>query len=129
VLREADVLIEQNINTVAFSIDSYAQANQGLPATLRSLNLTGDAGRIVYQHLVTYVPNTKRTQVKSDQIVSLPTIRPASTAYYYQLCATFKKPKQSLTNVSSSISGSYNTTADMSSHPAGKVCYNLTAEM
>jgi hypothetical protein len=120
-LTRNDKLIESSINTVSDSISTYASDNNQLPSDLGSLKLTGDAKKLVTDNLVTYKKDTKASAYVDGY-----------KTFYYQLCVTYQKASTSEYSSSYYSYGNNNNEYDSYisaySHPAGEVCYKVSAE-
>jgi len=121
IVTRDDRLIDGSLSNIQATIDNYVINQNQLPKTLKDIDLTGDAKKIVDNNLVQYTPNTKAPVIVSD-----------TSKYYYQLCVTYKK--KSLNNdiyaasyASSNDSDGYSSYVSTYYHPAGKYCYKLTS--
>ncbi len=133
VLRN-DKLIEGNLSSIATSINSYTRKSGELPDDLQSLNLDGDEKKLVDEHLVTYVQDSKPTSSTILKNLTTTTYALGSDSrqvYYYQLCATYKRADNSKNGQYEDDTSSYGdgddykTYPSISGHASGKVCYKL----
>ena len=131
-ITKNDTLIVNNLNVVLSSIDTYAQSNQGLPPNLHISGLYGDAQTLVNDNLVQYTPNTLPASINSSNSGS--SSNSSGNIYYYQICVTYAEAANNSPNFNSGSANSNNINAqgylndmylDVSSHPAGHVCYKL----
>jgi hypothetical protein len=143
IVTRQDRLIESALPRLASSIDSYAEKNKKLPASLSEVAASAASYRseevkeLVTQNLVRYTPNTKPTpdqkplipQNQAKSGVSIDEYYGRQNSYYYRLCVTYKKEKKSSysSHAAPASDGSL-TYIDTSSHPAGEQCYDMKTE-
>lgn len=119
-----DKLIENNLNTVVNSIESYVSANDKLPSSLTVLELDGDAKKLVTNKMVTF---------KDDGVDSSGY---SAIDYKYQLCVTYSQKYSGSSDFysvssyerDSSSDDQYQAYLSTSGHKAGDVCYKLKYE-
>ncbi len=131
-LTRNDRLISDNIGQVQEAVSSYSTASSKLPDDLASLTLSGDAKKLVDDHLVSYKPNSKAASVDNsysqygDNSASNKSV---TKTYYYQLCVNYKKASgNSHSNYgygSAKPTSTYQDYANTDTHAEGPVCYNL----
>ncbi len=127
-LTRNDKLIDNNLYSIQSGVDIYVNSQNKLPADLNSLDLTGDAKKIVDENLVKYTANSKPSAVTSS------TFNPSTstTTFYYKLCVDYKAASNNSNGVISmptpaTESDGYNSYIPSSSHPAGNYCYKLSS--
>jgi len=121
-----DRQIESGLYGVNSAIQSYAQENKKLPASLDDLTFSSyqdNSETIVKKGLVSYV--------KKDEVPQSGTYSYGRT-FRYELCVTYKKSKGGGKAVpaqnASSPTETYNSGyLDTYSHPAGHLCYKQSA--
>jgi len=123
-----DKLIEQNLPTISTAISSYATKNHRLPSDLNSLDITNnDAKLLLDQDLVTYKqdsPPVTADNYYSSNYSSQTYVSP--TAYYYELCVTYKKAtNQQYPDYGSLSDDGYDSYPSTYTHKAGNTCYKL----
>jgi len=134
-----DRLIETNLPVVSDAISSYAQTNNTLPESLQSLPNLGEANQLVEKNLVEYTPGTQNTTNSTNSTSSTyngvstsgDLAQQNDTSYNYKLCVTYTKPStKSGSYAYYNINDTYDkTTPNVSSHAAGRVCYNLVTAL
>ena len=143
-LANQDQKVESGVSDVVYAVRDYVDAQQKLPSTLSELDgLSEDTQKVVDDGKITY---TAKEQLSgstssadlipngSDGSSSLSFGRSSSTTpgFHYELCATYETEIKDGYNYSSRSSyGSnnrYDTTANVSSHGKGKVCYDLQTD-
>ncbi len=127
-----DRLITSNINSLKYSIDSYAKNKNRLPDTLKDLDLTGDAKVLVDKNLVKYTANKQPASSEAKGTgTGIKRTTLTNMTYYYELCVTYTKE---LENRYSSYDSSdneldidgYATYLDTNDgHSAGEKCYKI----
>ena len=125
-----DKLIENNLTSVSTSINSYANSNHQLPTDLKSLDLSGDAKKLVTDNLVTYQANTRQPASSSvdNTYYSTGVNQRAASTYYYQLCVNYKKAnkdKYSTQYPDTTSDGGYTDYLSAYYHGAGNTCYKM----
>ncbi|MDB5165335.1 MAG: hypothetical protein JWM00_225 [Candidatus Saccharibacteria bacterium] len=123
-----DRRIETNLPLVQSSISTYVDDNKKLPDTLKDITYRDNEARsLIDDGLVRYEKVSTPTQ-KSDQIKSLLN---DSTEYRYKLCVTYKgssnESDYDYSYRGASYSNEYDSYLSVYSHPAGEVCYKLSA--
>lgn len=128
-LTRTDRLIEGNLTIVSESVNSYANKNHQLPGDLNSLDLSGDAKKLVKDNLVTYQPNVIQPAIINDTSngssdLSVPNL---NYTYYYQMCVNFKKANKQPWGSSDYLDkdGFSNSYLSTYSHGSGKTCYKI----
>lgn len=143
IVTKQDRLTESALPRLASSIDSYAEKNKKLPASLSEVAASAASYRseevkeLVTQNLVRYTPNSKPTpdqkplmpQEQSTSDIKMDDYYSHQKSYYYRLCVTYKKEKNSSysSHAAPASDGSL-TYIDTSSHPAGEQCYDMKTE-
>lgn len=122
-LTRNDKLIENNLSTVSEAVNTYVTDNKKLPDNLSSLDLIGDAKKLVTDNLVTYKKDSAPVYQPD------PYYKTGSGGFYYQLCVTYKKASSHkyATPMIDSSDGGYSPYISTYSHPAGEKCYKLSA--
>ena len=124
-----DRLIESNLNDLQTSINSYARTNDNLPNSLSELKTTGDTKLLIEKNLVRYTPNTKPAGVAIDTY-NTSSFSQRKT-YYYQLCVTYTKEKDSRYNsggYSNEDKDGYVSYLSAYYHDKGEECYKLKTD-
>lgn len=118
-VTQNDKLIVDNLYSIDSAVKDYVNNSNSLPTSLENLTLKGDEKKLVTDKLVEYKANTKAASSTSD-----------SESYYYQLCVTYTKADTTSSRYyGSDLSGSdYESYPSTYGHPAGNVCYKLTAQ-
>lgn len=119
-----DSLIDSSIPTISSDIDTYVSDNSGLmPNNYQDLQLTGDELTVFQRGLVTY----KYTPELSVQpmLKNSPILYNPDKTYKYELCTNYKFATTGYKHTVNRNAGT--SYADVSNHPAGPYCYNLTA--
>ncbi len=133
-----DRRIVSYLPTVNDAINNYTQKYKTLPASLTEPELkinSKDAQSIIGDGLVEYKPEGKYqpTIQQGDALDSqLNNILNSESSYRYQLCVTFKKASDGeVSNQGTEYpkGTEYPTYLYIYDHPAGRVCYKLSAEL
>jgi hypothetical protein len=132
-VTRTDKLIEDNLGQVSDEVNHYATQNKRLPSDLNSLDLNGDAKKLVTDNLLVYKPNTR--PAGPDDIDPYGNYAPLAsgtkyTTYYYQICVEFKKAKKdpygsSRYDSEGLDSSGYTTYTNAYYHDEGQTCYKL----
>lgn len=125
-----DRRIEQHLESVQQSVNSYIADNNKLPDNLGGLKLDADAKALVDDGLVEYkkMDAVKPTQLDFEQgtTVTRPSTSSYGAVYRYQLCVNYKEESSDYRSYASYERNSeYETYFSNYSHPAGAVCYKL----
>lgn len=144
-VTKTDRLIEAGLPSLDSSVQSYVYEHGQLPASLDDLTLSSyatESKQLVDQKLVHYTPNTKQpTKGGNEPAASDATTKddsaspnigymPYGTTYYYKLCVTYSREKQSSGGYEITPLGSTSSSSlylDLRSHKSGEVCYDRQA--
>jgi len=127
-LTRNDKLIEQELSSVSYAIDSYVETNSKLPNSLTDLELTGNTKKLVSDNLVDYTKESQYGKMIYDEYSS------STMTYYYKLCVDYQRESKDdyYSGYSSSYDNAdddgYSTSPDTYHHVKGEVCYKLKSE-
>lgn len=117
-----DKLIANNLNSVNTAITRYVDDNNKLPDSLTTLNLSGDAKKLITDNLVVYKDDGK-VSIKSNY---------SSNSYQvyfrYQLCVVYKQASSNDKYSIGATNQDYSEflyVSEYNYHPAGEYCYKL----
>jgi hypothetical protein len=126
--------IVSGLSYVSDSINEYVNKNNKLPAALNNVTFDQPQARaIIDKGLVTYKPEGKsKTIDNNSESAGEDGVKNYSYDYKYQLCVTYKASSGDSYYRNSSNYASddqYNSSAYVSDHPIGPVCYKVKASV
>ncbi|MBI5906602.1 hypothetical protein HY857_00935 [Candidatus Saccharibacteria bacterium] len=126
--RRVDRLIENNMSTVQGGINNYADQNNKLPDSLDTLDVSGDAKKLIESNAIKYTPNSKPATSNNDSYSSQLSLSTKTTyTYYYTLCVNYEKSTKNSSGYSGSRYGAgsddYSAYISAYDHDSGNVCY------
>lgn len=110
-----DRVIAANIGDVSNAVNDYVSTKQKLPGSLSDVSLSGDAKTIVDKGFVRFKAEGMKKNEYGDE-------------YRYQLCVTYKAAQGSSQSYARGTPD-YSSYLYVSEHPAGEVCYKLSARV
>jgi hypothetical protein len=140
-LTKNDRRIESGLDGVASAVADYTKDHQKLPSSLTDVKVDSyqtDSSQLIKDGVVEYTAKERVDSASANK--SDPTTEGASMmtpsyaaddpVYHYELCVNYKVAKNSTYSDinSSSRDQRYPTNPKTSSHPAGKVCYDLQTD-
>lgn len=143
-VTKQDRLIESNLSSVTGVIEGFAEKNNKLPDSIKTIASTTTtassdyylegANKLISKNLVEYTPNTKPKSggIKADDLsmLGLPVSEDFNTrtTYYYKICVNYSHEKKDGYS-EAKYNGDYIESSEMysytSNHPSGKSCYNI----
>jgi ABC-type multidrug transport system fused ATPase/permease subunit len=140
-LAAQDEIIENNLPSLAESINAHAKETGSLPKSLNELTNLDEYGdgddvkKLIDSNRVTYTPGERLT---NDSRASIQTAPESSqmggtvqTAYHYELCVTYETSSGSSYSYPARDSGNeqqYDTYISTYGHPKGEKCYDIQTE-
>jgi hypothetical protein len=141
-LSAQDALVENNLPSLAESINAHTKETGSLPKSLNELTNLGEYGegddlkKLIDSNRVAYTPGERLTNDSRSSIQMTPGSSQMGgtvpTAYHYELCATYKTAVGTDYSTSrrykNDTGDRYDTYISTFEHPKGEKCYDIQTD-